>query len=69
VTACAEISGSVELGEYAWVGPNASIIQKQKIGAQAFVGIGATLMRSADPGETVAGYPAKGLPGKSVEKR
>ncbi len=69
VTACAEISGSVEVGEYVWIGPNASLIQKVKVGTRAFVGIGATLMRSVYADETIAGYPAKGLPRKNGESR
>lgn len=59
VVACAEVSGGVELGEYSWVGPNASIIQQMKIGPRALVGIGANVIRDVEAGTTVAGNPAK----------
>ena len=61
IIACAEVSGGVEVGEYAWIGPNASVIQQVKIGAGSVVGIGANVIRSVDGGATVAGNPAKVL--------
>lgn len=59
VIACAEVSGGVVIGEGAWVGPNASVIQQVKIGSGALVGIGSNVVRSVDDGVTVAGNPAK----------
>lgn len=59
VIACAEVSGGVEVGEKAWIGPNASLIQKVKIGPEAFVGIAANVLRDVEPAATVAGNPAK----------
>ena len=40
VTACAEIFGSVRIGEYTWLGPNCSIINNVDIGVGVFIGIG-----------------------------
>jgi UDP-3-O-[3-hydroxymyristoyl] glucosamine N-acyltransferase len=59
VIACAEISGGVDVGEYAWVGPNSSVIQQLKIGPHALIGIGANVIREVEEGVTVAGNPAK----------
>jgi acyl-[acyl carrier protein]--UDP-N-acetylglucosamine O-acyltransferase len=61
VVGCAEVSGGVELGECCWVGPNATIIQQLKVGARAFVGIGANVMKSIGPDDKVAGYPARSV--------
>ncbi|WP_084181277.1 UDP-3-O-(3-hydroxymyristoyl)glucosamine N-acyltransferase [Polaromonas glacialis] len=61
IIACAEVSGGVEVGEQAWIGPNASVIQKVKIGPQSVIGIGANVIRSVESGATVAGNPAKVL--------
>jgi UDP-3-O-[3-hydroxymyristoyl] glucosamine N-acyltransferase len=61
ITACAELSGGVEVGAYAWIGPNASVIQKVKIGSRAFVGIGAVVTKDVESGVTVAGNPARAL--------
>jgi UDP-3-O-[3-hydroxymyristoyl] glucosamine N-acyltransferase len=61
VSACAELSGSVELGEFAWVGPNSSILQKVKVGAGALIGSGANVLRSVAPGDKVVGNPARSL--------
>jgi UDP-3-O-[3-hydroxymyristoyl] glucosamine N-acyltransferase len=59
VIACAEVSGGVDVGENAWVGPNSSIIQQLKVGGGALIGIGANVIRDVEPGSTVAGNPAK----------
>lgn len=61
LTACAELSGGVDVGEFAWIGPNASVIQKVVLGERAFVGIGATVTKSVGAGTTVAGNPARAL--------
>ncbi len=61
VIACAELSGGVEVGEFAWVGPNASVIQKVKIGTRATVGIGANVLKHVAENTVVAGNPAKPL--------
>lgn len=61
VTACVEISGGVDIGEFSWIGPNASIIQKIVIGNRVFVGIGSTVTKSVADGFVVAGNPARVL--------
>ena len=61
LTACSELSGGVDVGAFAWIGPNTSIIQKVVIGEHAFLGIGSNVTKSVPPGATVAGNPARVL--------
>ena len=65
VTACSELSGGVDVGEYSWIGPNSSIIQKVKLGRGCFVGIASSVRKDVSDGDTVAGNPAKVLQVKS----
>lgn len=70
IAACAEISGSVVIGNKVWIAPNCSIIQKVSIGDGAMVGIGAVVTKSIPPSTLVAGNPArfvKKLKGSDVE--
>lgn len=64
LTACVELSGGVDIGEFAWVGPNSSIIQKAVVGAHAFVGIASNITKPVPDGSTVAGNPARILQSK-----
>jgi UDP-3-O-[3-hydroxymyristoyl] glucosamine N-acyltransferase len=59
ITACAELSGGVELGEGVWLGPNCSTMQKIKIGNNSLVGLGATVTKDVTENVIVAGSPAK----------
>jgi UDP-3-O-[3-hydroxymyristoyl] glucosamine N-acyltransferase len=61
ITACAELSGGVNVGEEAWIGPNASVIQQRKIGDRALVGIAANVTKDVQDDTTVAGNPARPL--------
>lgn len=65
LTACVEVSGSVVIGQFAWIGPNASIIDGVSVGARAFIGIGSTVTKDVVEGASVAGNPARSLPGRS----
>jgi len=67
ITACVEISGGVDVGEYSWIGPNSSIIQKVKIGNKSFIGIASNVTKSVDDGMSVAGNPAKKLLRKKIK--
>jgi UDP-3-O-[3-hydroxymyristoyl] glucosamine N-acyltransferase len=64
IIAKAELSGSVVVGDYCWVGPNAAVREHLTIGPGAVVGIGAVVVRDVEPYTTVAGNPARPLPGK-----
>ena len=59
ITACAEISGSVEIGKETWVGPNSSLMQKIIIGSASIIGIGTVLRKSVPSKTIVAGNPAR----------
>ena len=61
ITACAEISGSVSIGENTWLGPNCSIIDHINIGNNVTVGMGAVVTKNIPEGETWTGSPAKPL--------
>lgn len=66
ITACVELSGSIEIGARCWIGPNVSIIQKVKIGNDVKIGIGAVVSRDINDGETVMGFSA--IPLKKLAK-
>ena len=59
ITACAEISGSVNVGERVWLGPNCSLNNNITIGNNVFVGIGAVVTKSFPENVVVVGNPAK----------
>jgi UDP-3-O-[3-hydroxymyristoyl] glucosamine N-acyltransferase len=66
VTACAEISGGVTVGEQALIAPNSSIRENVHIGDRAVVGIGAVVLRDVLPDATVVGNPARVLDRKKA---
>jgi UDP-3-O-[3-hydroxymyristoyl] glucosamine N-acyltransferase len=59
VIAGAEISGSVELGDDVWVGPQATIRNQVRVGAGAMIGMGAVVTKDVPEGVVVMGSPAK----------
>jgi len=59
ITAAAELSGGVEIGDNSWIGPNSSIFQQIKIGRKCVVGIGANIFRDMKDKEVFMGIPAK----------
>jgi len=61
VNACADMSGSVRIGEYSWIGPNCSVINGSQIGDRALVGIGAVVVKPVGAGDVVVGNPARVL--------
>jgi UDP-3-O-[3-hydroxymyristoyl] glucosamine N-acyltransferase LpxD len=61
IAACAEISGSVCIGEKAWIGPNSAVIDKSSIGNKSFIGIGAVITKSVSDSVVVAGNPGRVL--------
>ncbi|HSO33206.1 MAG TPA: UDP-3-O-(3-hydroxymyristoyl)glucosamine N-acyltransferase [Labilithrix sp.] len=66
VIACAELSGGVVVGEAAWIGPNASVLEKVQIGARAFVGLGCVVLKDVAPDTTVVGNPARVIPRRAT---
>lgn len=61
ITACVEISGSVNIGSDCWLAPNCSLIQKIKIGNNCILGIGSVIHRNVKENSVMFGNPAKKL--------
>lgn len=61
IIAAAEISGSVDVGENVWVGPNATIINGIKICDDAFIGLAAAVTKPITEPGIYAGNPARFL--------
>lgn len=59
----ARIGGAVRIGDGAFVGLNAAILPGLRIGEGAIIGAGAVVTADVEPGETVAGVPARPLHG------
>ncbi|MGF1634654.1 MAG: acetyltransferase [Phycisphaerae bacterium] len=53
------LAGRVTVGERAFVGIGASVIQCRQIGEDAVVGAGAVVIDDVEPGEKVVGVPAR----------
>lgn len=53
------LGGGVTLGEAAYVGMNASVRQRVRVGAEATIGMGAAVVDDVPAGETWAGVPAR----------
>ena len=67
ITACAELSGSVTVGEQVWIGPNAAIRDGVEIGDEAFIVMGSVVTKSVPARGRVFGNPAK--PMKQQDER
>lgn len=61
IIACAEISGSVKIGEDCWIGPNSSIMNQATIGSRSLVGLGAVVTKSFPENVVLIGSPARVL--------
>ena len=59
ITAAAELSGGVKIGDNTWIGPNSSIFQQTKIGRRCIVGIGANIFKDMKDEEVYMGAPAR----------
>lgn len=59
IIAGAEVGASVIMEQGSWLGPNACSIENIRIGRNAFVGIGATVLKDVADDQTVAGNPAE----------
>jgi len=70
ITACAEISGSVKIGQKCWIAPNVSIIQKVSIGDNVTIGIGAVVTKDIEKNKKIMGLESLELrPLLKVKKR
>ncbi len=59
IIACAEISGSVKLGDNVWVSPNVSIRENIEVGSNSLIGIGSVVIRNIPPDSVIVGNPGK----------
>jgi len=59
LTACAEVSGGVVLGDGVWLAPNVAVNQSLTIGDHCFVGTGAVVTRNLLPHALAWGSPAR----------
>lgn len=55
LTACAELSGRVTVGNHSFLGPNCSVSNGVTIGEGAFITIGSVVVRDVDPKAHVTG--------------
>lgn len=55
----AEVSGSCQLGDRVYIGPNACVRERLEIGEGCIVGMGAVVTKDVAPGMIVAGVPAR----------
>jgi len=61
IVACAEVSGSVVLGDGVWLGPNVSVNQGLTIGDHCYVGTAAVVTRDLPAHSLAYGSPAKAM--------
>jgi len=59
LTACAEISGSVTIGENVWLGPGTCVNNSIEIGAECRTGIGTVVTKSQPENKVLVGVPAR----------
>lgn len=61
VIANSMVAGSCVIGRGCWIAPSSSILNKKTVGDGATVGMGAVVLKDVEPGDVVAGVPAKSL--------
>ncbi|MHA1200699.1 MAG: DapH/DapD/GlmU-related protein [Candidatus Heimdallarchaeaceae archaeon] len=59
IIACAEISGSVKIGDNVWISPNVSIRENLSIGSNSLIGIGSVVIRNVPADSVIVGNPGK----------
>ena len=59
IIACAEVSGSVNVGDGVWIGPNAAILDGIVLGEKAIIGMGAVIRKDCTPKGIYVGNPAR----------
>lgn len=59
VTPCVEMSGGVTVEDDVWIGPNVSLMDQITLAQHTFIGIGAVVTKSSNPGEVIVGNPGR----------
>lgn len=59
IVACAEVSGSVRIGDGAWLGPRSCTNPGLNIGHDALIGTGSTVVKDIPPHAVAYGAPAR----------
>ncbi len=54
-----DTAGPITVGDYAWIGANATVLQGVSIGEGAVIGAGAVVTRDVPPWSIAVGIPAK----------
>ena len=60
------LCGGVTMGRSVWVSPGVSILNRVKLADRTLVGIGSNVLKDTEPGDIVAGNPAKVISKRSV---
>jgi UDP-3-O-[3-hydroxymyristoyl] glucosamine N-acyltransferase len=55
------IGGSAKIGKNCWIAPSVSILNKNVIGDNVTIGMGAVVIRDVPDGDVVVGNPAKSI--------
>ncbi|MEK2645205.1 UDP-3-O-(3-hydroxymyristoyl)glucosamine N-acyltransferase [Bdellovibrio sp. BCCA] len=61
ITACAEFSGGVQVGNKVWIGPNVSIKEKIKIEDESYVGLASVVLKNVEVKSVIVGNPGRVL--------
>lgn len=59
--------GEIEIGSFAWICAQASVMPNVRIGEGAVVGLGSVVTRAVEPWQVVAGNPAKVISCRRIE--
>ncbi len=59
ISASVLLSGQVSVGDFAWLSPRCSILNRVKIGRKATVGFGAVVVKDVPEGQIFVGVPAR----------
>ena len=55
------IGGSTSVGKNVWIAPSVSVLNKKEISDDAYIGMGAVVLKNVEKGEVIVGNPGKVL--------
>lgn len=59
ITGNVSVGGSCRIGDHVWIGPCSTIRDGVQVGSDAFINMGAVVIKNVKSGDTVIGYPAE----------